>query len=131
MGEFAATGADLIAGIIVNRFIVHPLGSAQPSERWMGHTATRTSDEAAQPDGVREIVETVVFVVVLVLMLKSFAAKAFVIPTGSMAETLFGYRKMTVPPKCGYVFPVNCGREADPTDPPAMHSPRVHLPELP
>ena len=100
--------------------------AAEPAAR-----VDKTDADAAQPDGVREIVETVVFVVVLVLMLKSFAAEAFVIPTGSMAETLLGYQKMTVCPKCGYVFPVNCSQEADPTDPPAVRSPRLHLPQLP
>jgi signal peptidase I len=65
-------------------------------------------------DSVREIIETVVFVVVLVLLLKSFVAEAFVIPTGSMAETLYGYQKIVKCPKCGRPFPVNCSSEVDP-----------------
>ena len=65
-------------------------------------------------DGVRELVECVVFVVVLVLLLKSFVAEAFVIPTGSMAETLLGYQKNVVCPECNYEFPVNCSQEVDP-----------------
>src|SRR5438105_11647804 len=67
-------------------------------------------------DGLREIVETVVFVVVLVLMLKSFVAEAFVIPTGSMAETLYGYQKLVTCPKCRYEFPVNCSSEVEPPE---------------
>jgi signal peptidase I len=58
-------------------------------------------------DPAREVVETVVFVVVLVLLLKLFVTEAFVIPTGSMAETLYGYQKMVTCPKCGHEFPVN------------------------
>jgi signal peptidase I len=65
-------------------------------------------------DSVREIIETVVFVVVLVLLLKSFVAEAFVIPTGSMAETLYGYQKIVKCPKCDFEFPVNCSSEVDP-----------------
>ena len=65
-------------------------------------------------DGVRELIECVVFVVVLVLLLKSFVAEAFVIPTGSMAETLLGYQKNVVCPECNYEFPVNCSQEVDP-----------------
>jgi signal peptidase I len=65
-------------------------------------------------DSFREIIETVVFVVVLVLLLKAFVAEAFVIPTGSMAETLYGYQKMVTCPKCGHEFPVNCSCEVDP-----------------
>ncbi len=106
--------------------------SAQPS---IGVTATaahtpKAAAAAASPprkpatqqhvevkDNFRELVETVVFVVVLVLLLKSFVAEAFVIPTGSMAETLWGYQKLVPCPKCKYTFPVNCSSEVDPPEP--------------
>lgn len=65
-------------------------------------------------DGTREIVETIVFVVVLVLLLKTFVAEAFVIPTGSMATTLLGYHFDVTCEKCGYRFLVNASSEADP-----------------
>jgi signal peptidase I len=71
---------------------------------------------AQQTESAREVVETVVFVVVLVLLLKSFAAEAFVIPTGSMAETLWGYQKWVTCDQCGHSFPVNASSEADPQD---------------
>jgi signal peptidase I len=64
-------------------------------------------------DVYREVAETVVFVVVLVLLLKTFIAEAFVIPTGSMATTLWGYQKYVECPNCGYSFPVNASREAE------------------
>src|SRR5262249_4892143 len=67
-------------------------------------------------DSAREIIETVVFVVVLVLLLKSFTAEAFVIPTGSMAETLWGYQKVVRCPQCHVEFPVNCSSESDPSE---------------
>jgi signal peptidase I len=83
-----------------------------------GKTATATgaklSPSPPDPkDTWREVVETVVFVVVLVLMLKSFTAEAFVIPTGSMAETLWGYQKLVTCPKCTFEFPVNCSSEVE------------------
>jgi signal peptidase I len=65
-------------------------------------------------DSPREIIETIVFVIVLVLLLKSFVAEAFVIPTGSMAETLWGYQKKVDCPQCHYTFPVNCSSEVEP-----------------
>jgi signal peptidase I len=65
-------------------------------------------------DGFRELIETVVFVVVLVLILKTFLAEAFVIPTGSMATTLLGYHKDVTCPQCNYRFLVNASSEADP-----------------
>ena len=65
-------------------------------------------------DALREVVETIVFVIALVLMLKLFVVEAFVIPTGSMAETLLGYNKVLTCPECGHAFPVNVSNEVDP-----------------
>lgn len=64
-------------------------------------------------DTFRELIETVVFVVVLVLMLKTFLAEAFVIPTGSMAKTLLGYHYKVTCEQCGYVNWVNASKEAE------------------
>jgi len=64
-------------------------------------------------DSLRELVETIVFVVVLVLILKLFVVEAFVIPTGSMAETLLGYHKRVECEQCGYEFPVNSSGEVE------------------
>jgi len=86
-------------------------------------TSSRVQPAAPKPkqekppevkDAWREIIETVVFVVVLVFMLKTFLAEAFVIPTGSMATTLLGYHKDVVCEKCGYDYRVNCSTEAEP-----------------
>lgn len=79
-----------------------------------GKSLTAKPEAPARRDGFREIVETIVFVTVLVLLLKSFVAEAFVIPTGSMAETLLGYRRMVTCPDCGLEFPVNCSEEVAP-----------------
>jgi signal peptidase I len=78
-------------------------------------TAEPADDKKKYPrDPAREVVETVVFVVVLVLLLKLFVTEAFVIPTGSMAETLYGYQKIINCPKCGLEFPVNAHDEVEP-----------------
>jgi hypothetical protein len=66
-----------------------------------------------QKDAFRETVETIVFVVVLVLLLKAFMAEAFVIPTGSMATTLLGYHRNIECPACGFRFPLNLSKELD------------------
>ncbi len=84
-------------------------------------TVTAPADDKAKPndkqkpprDAVREVIETVVFVVVLVLLLKLFVTEAFVIPTGSMAETLYGYQQIITCPKCGHEFPVNSHDEVE------------------
>ncbi len=73
-----------------------------------------TPEPAKAPDTFREILEMVVFVVVLVLLLKMFAAEAFVIPTGSMATTLLGDNRKCTCPKCKHVQRVNCHQEVEP-----------------
>lgn len=54
-----------------------------------------------------------VFVVVLVLLLKTFLAEAFVIPTGSMATTLLGYHLDVECEYCKYRFKVNASSEVE------------------
>src|SRR5438552_18301019 len=98
-----------------------PLTATQPEG---GRTAPVYRVERKTPppenkDGFREIVETVVFVVVLVLLLKTFLAEAFVIPTGSMATTLLGYHKDQVCEHCKYHFRVNASDEAEHDQPTA------------
>jgi signal peptidase I len=85
-----------------------PRPAAKPAAADKGKPA------ATEPkDLIREILETVVFVVVLVFLLKSFVAEAFVIPTGSMATTLYGFQQDVTCPQCGVEFPVNCNTEAE------------------
>src|SRR6202158_5742184 len=99
---------------------ISPAPQRAPDRSWIPFHSRKPSDPAQQGDSFREIVETVVFVVVLVLMLKSFAAEAFVIPTGSMAETLLGYQKEVTCPKCQYTFPVNTSGEIERSPPKAV-----------
>jgi signal peptidase I len=54
-----------------------------------------------------------VFAVLFVFGVREFVAEAFVMPTGAMAETLYGYQKIVECPQCGYKFPVNCSQEAE------------------
>ena len=67
------------------------------------------------------------------LLLKLFVTEAFVIPTGSMAETLYGYQKIVICPKCGHEFPVNSHDEVEgePTNGAEDAALRLLLSELP
>jgi signal peptidase I len=81
----------------------------------MARRNSQTVPPPSAKDTLREIIETIVSVVALVLLLKMFVAEAFVIPTGSMATTLLGAHKTARCPECGYEFPVNCSIEREPT----------------
>jgi signal peptidase I len=92
----------------------------RPASSPRGHAQTAKAGDKTKPpepkDSFREVVETVVFVVVLVLLLKTFLAEAFVIPTGSMATTLLGYHREVTCQQCGHKYLVNASKEADPTE---------------
>jgi signal peptidase I len=59
----------------------------------------------------RETVESIAFAFVLALLFRSFVAEAFVIPTGSMAPTLFGRNKDVVCPECGHKYAIGASEE--------------------
>src|SRR5262245_26339827 len=59
-----------------------------------------------RPDGWRETVEAVVVAFVLAFLFRTFEAEAFVIPTGSMAPTLYGQHRDVYCQKCGTRFAV-------------------------
>jgi signal peptidase I len=70
-------------------------------------TETAEKPAAAPHAWGRELLETISFVVVLVLMLKAAVAEAFVIPTGSMATTLFGDHYQVKCKFCEHTFSLN------------------------
>lgn len=119
---FRPFGPSYTLRIIFPDFLRIPSGDVPVNSRFpeasMTATDETTTDEkkkkhAHPPDRTRETIETIVFVVVLVLLLKLFVTEAFVIPTGSMAETLYGYQKIVTCPKCGHEFPVNSHDEVE------------------
>lgn len=62
----------------------------------------------------RDTLESIVFAFVLAFLFRTFEAEAFVIPTGSMAPTLFGRHKETDCEQCGYRVIVGASDEVDP-----------------
>lgn len=70
--------------------------------------------KSSPPQGVvRETVESIAFAFVLALLFRSFVAEAFVIPTGSMAPTLYGRNKDVVCPGCGHAYAIGASDELD------------------
>ena len=63
---------------------------------------------------MRETMEAIAVAFILAFLFRTFEAEAFVIPTGSMAPTLFGRHKDLDCPQCGYHFQVGASEEVDP-----------------
>jgi signal peptidase I len=61
----------------------------------------------------------VLFGVGIFFAMRTNLAEAFVIPTGAMADTLFGYHKEVICPKCSLAFQVNASAEVE-RQPPEM-----------
>ncbi|MFQ5410937.1 MAG: S26 family signal peptidase [Phycisphaerae bacterium] len=56
------------------------------------------------PDGVRDTIESVVVALILAFVFRAFIVEAFVIPTGSMAPSLYGQHGQHRCEACGYSF---------------------------
>jgi signal peptidase I len=88
----------------------------EKTETAKGEVATEKG-AAAQPakhqESWRDTIESVVFAFVLAFLFRTFEAEAFVIPTGSMAPTLYGRHKETNCEKCGYKIVVGASDEVD------------------
>ena len=76
-------------------------------------TAPRTPPHGSQQDATRETIESIAFAFVLALLFRTFVAEAFVIPTGSMAPTLFGRNKDVVCQECHVHYEVGASDELD------------------
>ena len=63
--------------------------------------------------GARETIESVAIAFALAFLFKTFQAEAYVIPTGSMAPTLYGRHKEVTCPSCHYDFQVGASTELD------------------
>lgn len=64
-----------------------------------------------QKGGWRETIESFAFAFILAFLFKTFEAEAFVIPTGSMAPTLYGRHKEVTCEQCKYPYSVGASDE--------------------
>ena len=78
--------------------------------------ANRQSSDAPaqQKESWRDTLESIVFAFVLAFLFRTFEAEAFVIPTGSMAPTLYGRHKECECRQCGFNIVVGASDEVDP-----------------
>jgi len=81
-----------------------------PAKKSNSENKKKKSD---QKDGIRETIESVAIAFILAFLFRSFEAEAFVIPTGSMAPTLYGQHKDVDCEQCGFHFAVGASDEMD------------------
>lgn len=75
-------------------------------------TAAKTAKKP-QSEGLRETVEAVAIAFVLAFLFKTFQAELYVIPTGSMAPTLYGRHKEVICSGCHFPYTVGASQEVD------------------
>lgn len=73
--------------------------------------ATATETKERPPESWRDTFEQIVLAFILALVFRTFEAEAFVIPTGSMAPTLYGRNKEMVCEQCRYPIVVGASAE--------------------
>lgn len=78
-----------------------------------GDRRRKTKKKKHSGDGTRETVESIAIAFVLAFLFKTFQAEAYVIPTGSMAPTLFGRHKEVNCEACGFEFELGASGEID------------------
>lgn len=66
-----------------------------------------TAPTAGRAGGIRDTLESVLIALILAFVFRAFFVEAFVIPTGSMATTLYGAHMRFRCEDCGYSFTTN------------------------
>jgi signal peptidase I len=74
-------------------------------------THNATAQHAASPavdrgGGVRQLIEALICLSLAVILFRAFQVEGYMISTGSMAPTLFGFHKRVVCPSCRFPFAV-------------------------
>jgi len=82
-----------------------PVPSAAPP------VAPPTVSKAKPKESMRDTIESILFAFVLAFLFRTFEAEAFVIPTGSMAPTLYGRHKEANCTACGFPIVVGASHE--------------------
>ena len=67
--------------------------------------------EVPRTGALRQTVELLVLLCLCVLLVRTFAAEAYVVPTGSMAPTLLGLHREVVCSNCSFTFVVGIDEE--------------------
>lgn len=79
-------------------------------------TTPAKAKKDAPPESARDTIESIIFALLMAFLFRTFEAEAFVIPTGSMAPTLYGRHKELHCHECGYPIVVGASDEVDNKD---------------
>lgn len=91
-------------------------GSTQSLPQGSTASSTQTPPQEQPPqrkESTRDTVESILFAFILAFLFRTFEAEAFVIPTGSMAPTLYGRHKDTTCSQCSYRITVGASDEVE------------------
>jgi signal peptidase I len=75
--------------------------------------APASAAKKPEPESIRDTVESIIFALLMAFLFRTFEAEAFVIPTGSMAPTLYGRHKEANCEKCGFPIVIGASDELD------------------
>lgn len=75
--------------------------------------SSKNATKTPKQDGSRETFESIVVAFILAFLFRAFEAEAFVIPTGSMAPTLYGRHKELTCEQCGFTSAIGASDEMD------------------
>ncbi len=75
--------------------------------------SAKNAKPPARKESMRETVESIVVAFLLAFLFRAFEAEAFVIPTGSMAPTLYGRHKEANCTQCGHLITIGASEEVD------------------
>ncbi|MCZ6815491.1 MAG: S26 family signal peptidase [Planctomycetota bacterium] len=77
---------------------------AETADTHPGSSGERRGYNAPKPDGFRDTIESIVIAFIFAFVFRAFVVEAFVIPTGSMAPTLYGMHGQHRCACCRYPF---------------------------
>lgn len=78
-----------------------------------GPHAAESATAGRRTGGLRQIVEAIVCLMLAVIVFRTFEVEGYMISTGSMAPSLWGYHKRVVCPTCRYPFAMGVAFDED------------------
>ncbi|WP_437201548.1 signal peptidase I [Planctomicrobium sp. SH664] len=88
--------------------------TATPKDATAAESSKTAPAKPRQKESMRDSIEAILFAFVLAFLFRTFEAEAFVIPTGSMAPTLYGRHKDSECTQCGSRIVVGASHEVNP-----------------